>query len=111
MYQADYAHMEKRAEEKRRAVQMLEEIMSNIESEKRDPDEWENACLLDGIRGVFSGAYALATAEAVHAASPQEERSADFHPPERYTLAVLKRELSAACAEPLRPLPHFDFMF
>jgi hypothetical protein len=101
--------MRDRKDEKDRASA---DIAAAIEAERREPDNWERMCLVQAIVHVFAGAYRLALSNAELARTPVDQRSPLCSPPsepsfDHCSLALLKRALVEAEAEPVRKFPSF----
>ena len=104
-------HRAERQQEKDEAVAAIVGALSAIEADKREPDQWERALLVQAIGCLFRGAYRLATVDAQLALTPANERSRTFQQPDtsldKYGLPLLREGLQEAKAEPLRDYPVF----
>jgi hypothetical protein len=104
-------HIKKRAKEKASAIARLEQVITYIEAQQREPDHRECVCLAEGIACIFSGVYRLAAGEAYHALVSREEDnpftgiSADTT--YDFTLDRLKKALDDARQAPVEPHPRF----
>ncbi len=112
MNQLEEAHLREREAEKQDAIAALEEALVSIEQEHREPDQWERVHFVRGLASLFSGAYSLAACEAYLALTAPGERSPTVKLPadplfDRCNIALLRRVLAAAEAEPVREFPSF----
>src|SRR5581483_7592431 len=103
----ELSFLKKRATEKAQACEAIEEVLL-IFQERREPDDWERACLESGIGALFRGAYVQACVFAAKALTPLHERTVVARPSEfdSLDLKALARAFSAAQAERLKSFPH-----
>jgi hypothetical protein len=112
MNQLEEAHLREREAEKKDAIAALHEALASIEQQHREPDQWERVHFVHGLASLFSGAYSLAACEADLAQTPPADRSPTVKLPadllfDRCNIALLRRVLAAAEAEPVREFPSF----
>jgi len=98
--------------EKDTATEEIAVALNRFTDARQNPDVWERMCLVRAVSEVFSGRYSLAITDARLALTPLNERSPLAKLPndpsfERCDLELLRRELRAAIAEPVREFPHF----
>ena len=100
-------HLAERQKEKDEAVEAVEQALSAIEADNREPDQWERALLVQGVGCLFRGAYRLAAIDAQLAQTPPNERAdlPDDNSLDRFNLFVLRAGLQEAMAEPLQDYP------
>jgi hypothetical protein len=108
----DPAQAANRAAEKAQAVVDIEESISTIEKEGRQPDRWERVFIVQAISMLFRGAYGLARTDAALAVTPPSGRSLTPYLPtdpmyDAFNIAMLRHALREAEAEPVRDFPHF----
>jgi hypothetical protein len=111
MAQPDDHHSE-REQEKRQAVDAIEQALSTIEEQGPEPDQWERTFLVQAIGALFRGGYRLAAVDAELALTPPSERSraSNLRPDpflDRCQMSVLRAAFREAVAEPVRDFPHF----
>lgn len=70
-------HREARGIEKSDAIAAIERALSIIESENREPAQWERAKLLQAVSWLYRGGYRIAEVEAALALTPKDKRSED----------------------------------
>jgi hypothetical protein len=101
------AHRAQRQLEKDQAVAAMEEALSAIEADNREPDEWEQEQLAQAVGCLFRYAYRLAAIHAELALTPADERSRSRPryegPP--FSLSDLRGAYRIALAEPLQDRP------
>jgi hypothetical protein len=97
------------ADEKMRAAESIEAVLSSLESAKREPDLWESRCLTEAIGALYRGLYRLALVESGEALTPVDQRSNcdSAKQARRFSLRELRNTFAVADAEPVRPFPQF----
>ena len=96
-------------DEKLRAAEGIEAVLSILESAQREPDQWGSLCLAEAVSALFRGLYRLAFVEAGQALMPVDQRSEEGlpKPTKQFSLRELRDAFTVAEAEPVRPFPHF----
>jgi hypothetical protein len=100
-------HSAQRQRERDQAVAAMEQALSAIQADNREPDEWERDQLAQAIGCLFRYAYSLAAAHAELALTPADERSRSREPygGPAFSLSDLRGAFRLAIAEPLRDRP------
>jgi len=92
---------------------MLEEIVSSILGEQREPDQWEQTFLARALVAINYGCYALAKTYAGLAGTVAAERIPQTRLSIRVTwddLTGFRVRLREAAAVPVLASPNFDFV-
>jgi hypothetical protein len=105
-------HYSERVREKSDAVEAIEHTLSVIEGERREPDQWERAFLLQAVSWLFRGGYRIAAVDAELALTPENERSraSNIRPDpllDRCDIALLRTAFQEATAQPVTDFPAF----
>lgn len=105
-------HQQQRIAEQAHAIARINRVINRLDAERREPDQWEAANLMDAVGSLVAGCYGLATTHADLASTPHDERSPAVCLPDDplyqlRDLAVLRSALATATALPALPLPHF----
>jgi hypothetical protein len=108
--QAD--HHSERELERTEAIEAIEHALSAIEGQRREPDQWERAFLLQAISWLFLGGYRIATVDADLALTPPNERSrtSNLQPDpviDRCNISILRTAFGEAAAQPVSDFPAF----
>jgi len=105
-------HHSDRERERTEAIEAIEHALSAIEGQRREPDQWERAFLLQAVSWLFRGGYRIAAVDADLALTPANERSraSNLRPDpviDRCNLAVLRSAFQDAAAQPVSDFPAF----
>lgn len=105
-------HMQTREAEKAKELAEIAVVLNEMDVQRRHPDRWERACLVQAFAAIFSGGYSLAATEARLALVPPDQRSPQANLPsdpifDQCDLPLLRRVFDAAQAEPASRFSHF----
>jgi hypothetical protein len=105
-------HHSERERERTEAIEAIEHALSAIEGQRREPDQWERAFLLQAISWLFRGGYRIAAVDADLAMTPPTERSrtSNLRPDpviDRCNISVLRTAFREAAAQPVSDFPAF----
>jgi hypothetical protein len=101
-------HLREREADKAAAVEALDEAISHVEAQGREPDQWERICLARAFQMMCSNAYGATRTEAVLALTPPSDRiPSRFFPSDpifdEFNLTLLKDLLRQARNAPVEP--------
>ena len=105
-------HHSERERERNEAVEAIEQALSAIEGQRREPDPWERAFLLQAVSWLFRGGYRIAAVDAELALTPPNERSraSNLRPDpliDRCNMSVLRTAFQEAAGQPVSDFPAF----
>ncbi len=105
--------METRGADKAQALGDIASVLAKIDAHHRDPEPWEQLCLIRAFSLISAGCYLLASLEARDAAHPPSKdigARADEPVLRRCDLGTMFEALKEAMAEDARLYPHLGPM-
>jgi hypothetical protein len=97
-------HHTKRVREHAEAVEAIRQALSTIESQNRQPDDWERVNLIAVLDLVLRGAYLFVSPMVAHAMTPADKRVKIAADPafNSCDLDFFRRALAETAAQPVR---------
>ena len=98
-----FARMSRNAQ-KRYIEDLIQDVLNELKSEQRQPDDWERSAISYALDCLRDGVFSAALYEAAVALTPEFERSTEFSiSPANYALTLddLERKLTATRDLPL----------